>query len=134
MENEFLPFEESKEIIELGFNEPTLAHYITTKNIRGRNSLILSGTFNVKDKRDLSILSAPMYQQAFSFFAESYSIFGNICLDYEPNLFRSFIYDDTGTMTTTHVGKSYSEVRLFLIREIITMIKVKSRMKNNLKK
>lgn len=134
MENQFVPYEETKKLIELGFDEPTLAHYITTTNVRGRNSLILSGVFRKKDKRDLSILSAPLYQQAFNFFREHYSTNCEIICEKYPDLFGYTIEDYNGKLICCMLGSSYNEVRLQCLETTINTIQTRILMENNLNK
>jgi hypothetical protein len=62
MEKEFIPYEQALALKELGFDEPCLANYLSTK------------------KLDISLwrhgfdIPAPLYQQAFRWFREKYGL------------------------------------------------------------
>ena len=60
MEREFVPYDLYIEIKKLGFDEKCLSHSVSTKDASGRTWT--------------SVLSAPLYQQAFRFFREKYKI------------------------------------------------------------
>jgi hypothetical protein len=76
MEKEFVPYQQALELKELGFDEPCFGKFY-------HNHLEIGGSwlnseFN-KDKKDGNIFtSAPLYQQAFSFFREKYNLWSMI--------------------------------------------------------
>ena len=95
MEKEFVPYDESLALKELGFNEKCLAGFYTYVD----ENLVLDkydyrGKFNINysDKDDYIIntdktyyISAPIYQQAFRWFKEKYKLMSCItpCSDGE---------------------------------------------------
>ena len=67
MKKEFLPYQESLDLKELGFNEKCAAHYLDVDDLELKWLIY----------RNLSIdtnkcIQAPLYQQAFKFFREKY--------------------------------------------------------------
>lgn len=76
MIKEFIPYQESKDLKELGFKEKCAAHYL------GEEDDYLELKWEIY--RNLSIdtnncIQAPTYSQAFRFFREKYNLFG--CID-----------------------------------------------------
>ena len=68
MEKEFIPYKESEELKELGFNEKCAAHYLDEDDLEHKWEIY----------RNLSIdtnkcIQAPTYRQAFRFFREKYN-------------------------------------------------------------
>lgn len=71
MHKEFLPYQESKDLKELGFNEKCAAHYL------GEEDEDLELKWEIY--RNLSIntsnlIQAPTYRQAFRFFRDKYNL------------------------------------------------------------
>lgn len=66
-EKDFVPYEQAKELKELGFNESCSAYYHTDKSLR----TISEGWLNEK-------CSAPTYSQAFRFFRDKHNLF-SVC-------------------------------------------------------
>lgn len=67
MEKEFLPYQESLELKELGFNEKCAAHYIDEDDLELKWKIYRNLSFNTNN-----CVQAPLYQQAFRFFREKY--------------------------------------------------------------
>ena len=68
MEKEFIPYKESEELKELGFNEKCAAHYLDEDDLEHKWEIY----------RNLSIdtnkcIQAPTYRQAFRFFRDKYN-------------------------------------------------------------
>lgn len=114
MNQEFLPYQQALELKELGFNEKCAAKY--NKGSFQNNSL---GTWN--DYNDstwgVSLISAPLYQQAFKFFREKYGFTysigkTNICVYHIPvnNYHTTFMIQDC---------KNYEEAELKCIQSFI---------------
>ena len=69
MEKEFIPYKESEELKELGFNEKCAAHYLDEDDLEHKWEIY----------RNLSIdtnkcIQAPTYRQAFRFFRDKYNL------------------------------------------------------------
>jgi hypothetical protein len=91
MNKEFVPYEESLALKELGFDEPCM-YYVDEQN----NSFI----YNFQTHPDefiewcgVTVISTPLYQQAFRWFREKYNLRGFI--GFRPNVkqFDCHIYD-----------------------------------------
>jgi len=67
MEKEFLPYQESLDLKELGFNEKCAAHYIDEDDLELKWKIYRNLSFNTDN-----CVQAPLYQQAFRFFREKY--------------------------------------------------------------
>jgi len=75
MENNFLPYQESLELKELGFNEKCAAHYLGD----GEEYLELKWEIYRNDSINTSkLIQAPLYQQAFKFFRDKYNFLYSI--------------------------------------------------------
>jgi hypothetical protein len=80
MEKEFVDYETTLELKELGFDEPCFGHYIELKNPQeGLLQIGLSDNF----------LQAPTYSQAFRFFREKYDMFSHL----DKNAYSKYYYD-----------------------------------------
>ena len=75
MNKEFVPYEESLELKELGFNEPCFTWH--WDDIGLYNGL----EYGNHNKRE-HVVSAPTYSQAFRWFREKYKIFSCIMTEY----------------------------------------------------
>ena len=70
MEKEFIPYEIALSLKELGFDEPCFGFYRKEK-------LYLCDYKNVNEEK-ISIISAPLYQQAFRWFREKHNLEASI--------------------------------------------------------
>ena len=69
MNKEFIPYEQSVALKELGFDEPCMGYYIELKNpIEGLLKIGLDNEY----------LQAPLYQQVFRWFREKYEFYHTI--------------------------------------------------------
>ena len=71
MEKEFLPYQESKDLKELGFNEKCAAHYLGEKDedLELKWEIYRNMSINMTN-----LIQAPTYRQAFKFFREKYNL------------------------------------------------------------
>jgi hypothetical protein len=67
MNNEFLPYQESLELKELGFKEKCAAHYLGEDDLELKWEIYRNDSINT-----IKLIQAPLYQQAFRFFREKY--------------------------------------------------------------
>ena len=114
MEKEFIPFEIALSLKELGFDEPCFSFYRKEK-------LYLCDYKNVNEEK-ISIISAPLYQQAFKFFKEKYNlnfiVYKNINIDgYD------FCEITLNGIENINTFKSYEEAELECIKKLIEMTK-----------
>ena len=70
MEKEFLPYQESKDLKELGFNEKCAAHYLGEKDedLELKWNIYRNMSINMTN-----LIHAPTYRQAFRFLREKYN-------------------------------------------------------------
>ena len=96
MNKEFVPYELSVKLKELGFDEPCLArHIIMTEWEKPTGEIILQMVDCLNS--DKYLVKAPLFQQAFRFFREKYELLGFIepANGYEDkSLFAFYICDD----------------------------------------
>ena len=71
MEKEFLPYQESKDLKELGFNEKCAAHYLGEKDedLELKWDIYRNMSINMTN-----LIQAPTYRQAFRFLREKYDL------------------------------------------------------------
>ena len=71
MEKEFLPYQESKDLKELGFNEKCAAHYLGEKDedLELKWNIYRNMSINMTN-----LIQAPTYRQAFRFLREKYDL------------------------------------------------------------
>jgi len=67
MEKEFLPYQESLELKELGFNEKCAAHYLDEDDLELKWKIYRNLSINMT-----YLVQAPLYQQAFRFFRDKF--------------------------------------------------------------
>jgi hypothetical protein len=123
MEKEFIPYEQSLALKELGFDDKTLKSYDTSV-------VILNGKYLLDDWYDVSSVNtvkAPLYQQAFRWFREKYDMasfiqrFEGDVFDYEINsdIFKGVTDFGDGYFDT------YEEAELTCLKKLIEIVKNK---------
>jgi len=70
MEREFLPYQESKDLKELGFNEKCAAHYLGEEDDDIEHKWEIYRNLSIDTNK---CVQAPTYRQAFRFFREKYN-------------------------------------------------------------
>ena len=129
---EFVPYQESLELKELGFDEPCLSIYDKDKKLQ--RSLLEYPIINSKNgfHEFWNIITAPLYQQAFRWFREkklsdSYVYRYQDRTDGSINFGYSIIHD-YGIEETRFVKEnytSYEEAELACLRKLIEIVKQK---------
>lgn len=71
MEKEFLPYQESKDLQELGFNEKCAAHYLGEEDDDIEHKWEIYRNLSIDTSK---CVQAPTYRQAFRFFREKYNL------------------------------------------------------------
>ena len=126
MNKEFIPYEQALELKELGFDEPCFGSYV--KLTETQNTFFMNDVVSEIDREtplhESLITKAPLYQQAFRWFREKYSLFGQV------NIHTYFIYDisnDELKMVKQYdkLTKTYEEAELACLIELIEIIKKK---------
>jgi hypothetical protein len=122
MNKEFIPYEQSLELKELGFDEPCLAFY---------NGKFLESTgydFDNDTSKDIGFcIVAPLYQQAFRWFREKYNIacytetksltIGGSTYDY------TIIADEEEEWDDGKRWRTYEEAELACLKKLIEIVK-----------
>ena len=135
MEKEFIPYEQSLELKELGFDEPCMVNHYGNKRLyvgrlylpssfgKGRNSEMHDDSLRDGD------VTAILYQQAFRFFREKFGLISDICFDTEedePHYYfiihifknKKWTYDDNISTHNTH-----KEAELECLKKLISIVK-----------
>ena len=118
MNKEFIPYKESKELKELGFNEKCAAHYLGEEDDDIEHKWEIYRNLSIDTNK---CVQAPTYRQAFRFFREKYNFHysigtSNICVYHIPVT----NYHTTGMIQDC---KSYHEAELKCIDEFIKFAK-----------
>lgn len=120
MEKEFIPFEFAFKLNkELGFDEECFGYYF------GSSLQILNG--NIINTTNLSIIKAPLWQQAFDFMAFKYNIHGNVITTGKDKIYMSSEYRE-GYGGTKSNGGTYTDIydcRIDLLEDMIQLWKNK---------
>ena len=136
MGKEFVTYEIALELKELGFDEPCLGYYENN----GKNNLLVTDSVNFTNT-DLKVegISSPLYQQAFRWFREKYSIQATIEPTKDQHRFElGFNYWIWNTKTAEewfteprdrpagdYVFDTYEEAELACLEKLIEITKVK---------
>lgn len=127
MRKEFVPYEESLKLKELGFDEETLCLF---NRDRALKSNITSNPFGDRIEKDIhdERLPAPLYQQVFRWFRDKYNLSG------EPQSHQFYfmyqiIYDTLGENTCKSIKygfESYEESEVECLRKLIEIVCTKN--------
>jgi len=118
MNNEFIPYEQALELKELGFDEPCFGYY----NSGVKNPLEVEYSIPYDHKE---YLSAPLYQQAFSWFREKHNLKSWV----EEHTKDTFIYEIRPHKSSDYevgdiyVYKTYKETELACLKKLIEIVK-----------
>ncbi len=118
MEKEFIPYEQSLELKELGFDEPCFGWY----NWTGKDLSLTNNSYV-----DINPTPAPLYQQAFRWFREKYELYSCIerveYINSDEKGFQWSIFEKC-----SNVGeelKTYEEAELECLKKLIEIVKEK---------
>ena len=125
MNNEFVPYEQSVELKELGFDEPCFGSYQLIENrdyenglkinhIIGLNTLNGIRNHNYKDE----ITNAPTFSQAFRWFRENHNLHHEI-------EYNGYEYVGYVSGMTANIFKTYEEAELACLKQLIEIVKEK---------
>jgi hypothetical protein len=113
MNKEFIPYEQALELKELGFDEKCLAYY-NIDPIFSKPFILIEESFDYK-----WCLPAPLYQQAFRWFREKYSIL--LYKDYGKvphfTIIQNLIFENPDI--------TYEEAELACLKKLIEIVKNK---------
>ena len=117
MEKEFLPYQESLELKELGFNEKCAAHYLDEDDLELKWKIYRNLSFNTDN-----CVQAPLYQQAFRFFREKYELTSWVYNSDKDNYFYSILQN--GRIIKAHKDfMAYEEAELACLKNLIEIAK-----------
>ena len=124
MNKEFVPYEESLELKELGFDEECLKYW----NDFGKTSTYMRfQLLNDIDDWCQDYIKAPLYSQAFRWFREKYNLYQFVHYHSRPE-YTFAIYNDIEMNWTLHEKVSfntYEEAELACLKKLIEIIKNK---------
>lgn len=116
MEKEFVPYAESLELKQLGFDEPCFATYEFEKLFIGE--FLNSMSFELCEKTE--VFPAPTYSQCFRWFREKYQASPSIhCMSEQGNSWRYHIPNEGGERDFL----TYEEAELACLRKLIEIVK-----------
>ena len=120
MNKEFIPYEQSLALKELGFDEPCLAYYDAEKVFKFPGTTMCNRNF-----LDLLTVTTPLYQQAFRWFREKYDL-GHMIngIGHE-----SFIMNIAGVLHifNAFAFKTYEEAELACLEKLIELVEQKEK-------
>jgi hypothetical protein len=132
MEKEFIPYEQALALKELGFDERQYAFYNKSVLTLPANNTMYTCNSKMFPIHEDNIISAPLYQQAFSFFREKYKLYPEIGLhdreDEETWRFTISILGYYELAYNQNVGKepyhkTYEEAESACLDKLIEIIK-----------
>ena len=129
LEKEFVPYQESLELKELGFDEPCFGKYLSSLQSDWKEfELILKRGMNeeFENNRNIYLLegacSAPTFSQAFRWFREK----GFVVDIYSENNIDWFFLIKKDVITTNNdIYKNEEEAELACLRKLIQIVKNK---------
>jgi len=124
MENEFVPYEQALDLKELGFDEPCLKGY--TEQSKGLINFANTHTnTSVKNTLPTKPFTAPLYQQAFRWFRETYKLSGLIDIGTQEYSFFIFNESEDSREISSNINGSYEEAELECLKKLIEIVKNK---------
>ena len=122
MNEEFIPYEQARELKQLGFDEPCFGFY--DESLYFPNNENQYGTF-CNQPLDVPSCSAPLYQQAFRWFREKHNLKSWV----EQHTKDTFIYEirphksSDYEVSDIYVYKTYQETELACLKKLIEIVK-----------
>ena len=130
MKNEFIPYEQSLELKELGFDEECLFAYYgksDLSNFKESDYELCGDRHNSSFKEDGRV-SAPLYQQVFRWFRNKYDIdisINTIYYKYNENISKKYrvVIDNKTMFTNVGFYDTYEEAELAFLNKLIMIVK-----------
>ncbi len=120
MKKEFIPYEQSLELKELGFDEPCFGVYL----IQSKEFVLVGSTERIRPKS--KNFNAPLYQQAFRWFREKYGYDVSIKKrKFEIQKLEIYGESDPDYYFTDFPFDSYEESELKCLKKLIEIVKNK---------
>jgi len=134
MEKEFVPYKQSLELKELGFDEPCFGFWLSNKTIQVGTE---SGAAMLSAFGNVTYFRASLYQQAFRWFREKHNLFSHVgrclgmrdeCYFVEINTITEMlgIYDSEEDQV---IFRSHSEAEIACLNKLIEIVKQKKNKK-----
>lgn len=131
VDKEFVPYEESLELKELGFNEPCFGFHFLNGNKFDFQFAKLPNNHDFKDS-PLKEVASPTFSQAFRFFRDKNYDVSFRKMDYgNDSVFTGYYYTIYKGMETIDLhgadkrSKTYEEIELACLKRLIEIVKGK---------
>jgi len=125
MEELFVPYVESLALKELGFNEACLGAFrLENKRFIDSNEI----KYLVENANHVVLIYSPLYQQAFKWFADKYSMYRSIDALFNKGGFRAIIVNtiEHNIVVIDDRFDTYEEAELECLRKLIEIVKSKN--------
>jgi hypothetical protein len=119
MEREFIPYQEALALKELGFDEPCFGYYLEDGTWVPASYSKESTVYPSNSDLLSEWCSAPLYQQAFRWFREKYSL-GHMINGIG---FETFLINIGGIIKVFPMFNTYEEAELACLRMLIELVK-----------
>jgi hypothetical protein len=128
MNKEFIPYEQALALKELGFDAQCFAHYRDKESLVACNQGIYGISYS-DIEAPTKVILAPLYQQAFRWFREEYTLYHDIKMfgDWDNPQF-SYIVSGRTITNPAHMWHyeskySYEEAEFECIKKLIEIVK-----------
>jgi hypothetical protein len=122
MKNEFIPYQQSLELKELGFDEECLFEFYgksDLSNFKESDYELCGDRHNSSFKEDGRV-SAPLYQQVFRWFRENYDLHYNIDYVSAADIFKYELW----IKGRIYKYNTYEEAELACLNKLIELVKL----------
>ena len=124
MNKEFIPYEQALELKELGFDEDVIAYWEKNSLLKPIPMSDFINSFPVNDYPKADWIAAPLYQQAFRWFREKYSINSWIInAEDTNNAFKPFFRGNNIDEHLVDFYNTYEEAELACLKKLIEIAK-----------
>jgi hypothetical protein len=130
MEKEFVPYDRSVKLKQLGFDLPTFGYYQSTR-LKLQFPLLKSETQPQTYMREEDC-SAPTYSQAFRWFREEHQLdtsINTVYSKYNDTISKKYggVIDDKSVFTNVSFYDTYEEVELDCLDKLIEIVESKNK-------
>jgi hypothetical protein len=123
MNKDFVPYQPSFDMKELGFDEPCIGNYFHTKELK-----IYGGDILRIKNSDMGTVTAPTFSQAFRWFREKYGYYYEIFVDDDKTfgfMISYFIEIGRADKPIQRMYTTYEEAELECLKKLIEIVKNK---------
>jgi hypothetical protein len=121
MKKEFIPYEEALALKELGFKEECAAHYLDVDDLELKWKIYRNLSINTDN-----CVQAPLYQQAFRFFRETYGC--TYSIGWLDDVVIHFSLNPSSFSSTTFVlrnNNTYEDAEIACLKKLIELVNAK---------